>query len=111
MTASRNQATAQCLGALLKPAREIVRKHKGLSRDLDRLPLLTWIMFRKFLDGLEFQREDEAKLAQKRYKPAIEPPYRLPCRVPKWRFGNRDRLSGLPGARNRASRVYFKFQT
>jgi type I restriction enzyme M protein len=64
------------LGALLKSARDIMRKDKGLNGDLDRLPMLTWIMFLKFLDDLELQREDEAKLAGKKFKPAIEPPYR-----------------------------------
>jgi type I restriction enzyme M protein len=68
--------TAQMLGSLLKSARDIMRKDKGLNGDLDRLPLLTWIMFLKFLDDLERQREDEAKLAGKKFKPAIEKPYR-----------------------------------
>jgi type I restriction enzyme M protein len=53
-----------------------MRKDKGLNGDLDRLPLLTWIMFLKFLDDLELQREGEAKLSGKKFKPAIEPPYR-----------------------------------
>jgi type I restriction enzyme M protein len=53
-----------------------MRKDKGLNGDLDRLPLLTWVMFLKFLDDLEIQREQEAKLAGKKFKPAIEPPYR-----------------------------------
>jgi type I restriction enzyme M protein len=68
--------TAQSLGALLKSARDIMRKDKGLNGDLDRLPMLTWIMFLKFLDDLEIQREGEAKLAAKKFKPAIESPYR-----------------------------------
>src|SRR5438874_11074880 len=68
--------TAQALGSLLKSARDIMRKDKGLNGDLDRLPLLTWIMFLKFLDDLELQREEEAKLAGKKFKPALEPPYR-----------------------------------
>ena len=70
------QTTAQSLGALLKSARDIMRKDKGLNGDLDRLPMLTWIMFLKFLDDLELQREGEAKLAAKKFKPAIEPAYR-----------------------------------
>src|SRR5712671_6702194 len=68
--------TAQALGSLLKSARDIMRKDKGLNGDLDRLPLLTWIMFLKFLDDLEAQREQEADLARKKFRPAIEPPYR-----------------------------------
>src|SRR6266853_5891116 len=68
--------TAQSLGTLVKSARDIMRKDKGLNGDLDRLPMLTWIMFLKFLDDLELQREGEAKLAAKKFKPAIESPYR-----------------------------------
>jgi len=68
--------TAQSLGSLLKSARDIMRKDKGLNGDLDRLPMLTWIMFLKFLDDLEIQREDEAALAGERFRPAVEAPYR-----------------------------------
>src|ERR1017187_1992119 len=68
--------TTQALGGLIKSARDIMRKDKGLNGDLDRLPLLTWIMFLKFLDDLELQREEEAQLARKKFKPAIEVPYR-----------------------------------
>lgn len=68
--------TAQALGSLLKSARDLMRKDKGLNGDLDRLPLLTWIMFLKFLDDLEFQRDDEATLGGKKFRPAIESPYR-----------------------------------
>ena len=35
--------TAQRLGSLVKSARDIMRKDKGLNGDLDRLPMLTWI--------------------------------------------------------------------
>jgi type I restriction enzyme M protein len=70
------QTTTQALGSLLKSARDIMRKDKGLNGDLDRLPMLTWIMFLKFLDDLELQREAESALAGKRFRPAIEPPYR-----------------------------------
>lgn len=45
--------TAQRLGSLIKSARDIMRKDKGLNGDLDRLPMLTWILFLKFLDDLE----------------------------------------------------------
>lgn len=68
--------TAQALGSLIKSARDLMRKDKGLNGDLDRLPLLTWILFLKFLDDLEAQREQEVKLAGRKFRPAIEPPYR-----------------------------------
>jgi type I restriction enzyme M protein len=68
--------TPQSLGSLIKSARDIMRKDKGLNGDLDRLPMLTWIMFLKFLDDLELQRETEAELAGKKFERAIDPPYR-----------------------------------
>src|SRR2546428_14174014 len=74
--ASPAATTAQSLGALLKSARAIMRKAKGVNGDLDRLPMLTWIMFLKFRDDLELQREDEAKVAGSKFKGAIEKPYR-----------------------------------
>lgn len=68
--------TAQQLGSLIKSARDIMRKDKGLNGDLDRLPMFTWIMFLKFLDDMEMIREQEAQLSGERYRQAIEPPYR-----------------------------------
>jgi type I restriction enzyme M protein len=68
--------TAQQLGSLIKSARDIMRKDKGLNGDLDRLPLLTWVMFLKFLDDMEQLHEQEAMLSGSKYKPDIEKPYR-----------------------------------
>jgi type I restriction enzyme M protein len=69
-------SSAQSLASLIKSARDIMRKDKGLNGDLDRLPMLTWVMFLKFLDDMEKEREMEAVMAGKRFRPAIEPPYR-----------------------------------
>jgi type I restriction enzyme M protein len=68
--------TAQRLGALVKTCRDIMRKDKGLNGDLDRLPMLTWVLFLKFLDDMERIREDEATLEAKPFRPTIERPYR-----------------------------------
>jgi type I restriction enzyme M protein len=68
--------TAQRLGSLLKSARDVMRKDKGLNGDLDRLPMLTWLMFLKFLDDDEQVRETKAKLKREKFKPTIAPPYR-----------------------------------
>src|SRR6266511_1554869 len=73
---AKQPTTAQSLGALLKSARDIMRKDKGLNGDADRLPMLTWIMFLKFLDDLELVRETNAALQGKPFKPAIGAPYR-----------------------------------
>lgn len=70
------KSTAQQLGSIVKSCRDIMRKDKGLNGDLDRLPMLTWIMFLKFLDDMEEIREEEANLAGKKFRQAIEPPYR-----------------------------------
>jgi type I restriction enzyme M protein len=70
------KTTAQQLGSLIKSARDIMRKDKGLNGDLDRLPLLTWIMFLKFLDDREKLEEARAGIAGKKYKSAVEAPYR-----------------------------------
>ena len=74
--AEQPQTTAQQLGSLIKSARDIMRKDKGLNGDLDRLPMLTWIMFLKFLDDLEQVEETRAAIGGKKYRTAIEPPYR-----------------------------------
>ena len=72
------QTTAQQLSALIKSVRQILRKDKGLNGDADRLPLLTWVMFLKFLDDLETRKADEAaiilgrsKLAARHYSPVL----------------------------------------
>jgi len=48
--------TAQRLSSIVKSCRDIMRKDKGLNGDLDRLPMLTWIMFLKFLYDMEEMR-------------------------------------------------------
>ena len=57
--------TAQRLSSIVKSCRDIMRKDKGLNGDLDRLPMLTWIMFLKFLDDMEQIAEQEAQMAAK----------------------------------------------
>jgi type I restriction enzyme M protein len=81
--------TAQRLSAIVKSCRDIMRKDRGLNGDLDRLPMLTWILFLKFLDDLEDVHRAEAEVAGRRYRPAIEPPYR-------WRdwAGKEDGITG-----------------
>jgi len=72
----QSQTTAQRLDSIIKSARKIMRKDKGLSGDLDRLPMLTWIMFLKFLDDMEHIEKERADVAGKIYRGAIERPYR-----------------------------------
>ncbi len=75
-TAEIPPTTTQSLASLVKSCRDIMRKDKGLNGDLDRLPLLTWVMFLKFLDDMEHLREQEASLGRERFRPVIASPYR-----------------------------------
>lgn len=68
--------TAQRLRSVMKSCRDIMRKDKGLNGDVDRLPMLTWMMFLKFLDDLERVRSDEAILEGRSHKETIDSPYR-----------------------------------
>jgi type I restriction enzyme M protein len=73
---AKPMTTAQSLASIIKSARDLMRKDKGLNGDLDRLPMLTWVMFLKFLDDMEKEREMDAAVAGKRFRPAVEAPYR-----------------------------------
>lgn len=96
------------LALIIKKARSIMRKDKGLNGDLDRLPLLTWLMFLKFLDDLEIQREAEAQMANIKFKPLIAKPYRWrdwakelnPTGVELLDFINKDELQNPFGSKN-----------
>ena len=74
------------LSAAIKRARDIMRRDAGLNGDLDRIPQLSWIMFLKCFDDMEQRRE----VTEKKYRPAIEPPYR-------WRDWASDPNRGLTG--------------
>src|SRR5688572_33312991 len=60
------------LAAVIKSARDAMRKDAGLNGDLDRIPQLAWLLFLKAFDGLEQDRE----ITESDYRPAIAEPYR-----------------------------------
>lgn len=64
------------LRAAIRQARRVLRKDHGISTDIERLPLLTWIMFLKFLDDHESVAETNATLRRERYTPLLAAPYR-----------------------------------
>jgi type I restriction enzyme M protein len=76
MTKKETQTTAQRLSGIVKSCRQIMRKDKGLNGDADRLPILTWVMFLKFLDDNEKLHESDALLKEKPFKPTLKSPYR-----------------------------------
>ena len=60
------------LAAVIKSARDYMRKDAGLNGDLDRIPQLAWLLFLKAFAGLEEGRE----VTEEKFRPAIEAPYR-----------------------------------
>src|SRR4051794_36721580 len=75
-TATGSVSTTRDLSRVIDSARSTMRKDKGLSGELDRIPVLTWILFLKFLDDWELIREDEALLSGSSHRPICQPPYR-----------------------------------
>jgi type I restriction enzyme M protein len=51
-----------------------MRKDRALNGDIDRMPMLTWTKFLKFLDDLERGREEEAEMAGFAFVPALVAP-------------------------------------
>lgn len=56
-TTSASGTTSRArLGAIIKTARNIMRKDAGLNGDLDRLPQLSWLLFLRAFDAKETER-------------------------------------------------------
>ena len=108
-TAAKEQTTAQRLDRIVKSARRIMRKDKGLNGDLDRLPMLTWIMFLKFLDDMERIEETKAALAEADYRAVIDSALSLARLGRPRRRIDRSRSPRLPGERGgRTSRRFHR---
>lgn len=68
----KQETPAQRLSGIIKSCRNTMRKDKGMNGDGDRLPMLTWIMFLKFLDDNESLQETQAALKNKNTKPLLQ---------------------------------------
>jgi len=66
------QTSQAKLDAVIKSARDIMRKDSGLSGDLDRLPQLSWMLFLRAFDAMEADRE----AVEENFRPAISERYR-----------------------------------
>lgn len=49
----------------------ILRNEAGCSTELDYIEQTSWLLFLKYLDDLDHEREDKALLAGKDYKPIL----------------------------------------
>jgi len=54
---------------------DILHKDAGCGSELDYVEQSSWVLFLKYLDDLEVEREIKAKLAGKSYKSLFEPEY------------------------------------
>ena len=73
---SSQASTSQRLATILKSARDVMRKDKGMNGEIDRLPMLTWLLFLKFIGDSERLAEEEAELVGRTHRPIIQSPYR-----------------------------------
>jgi type I restriction enzyme M protein len=67
-----DQTSRAKLDAVIKSARDIMRKDPGLNGDLDRLPQLSWMLFLRAFDAMEADRE----AVEDDFRPAIAERYR-----------------------------------
>ena len=54
---------------------DILHKDAGCGSELDYVEQSSWVLFLKYLDDLEVEREIKAKLAGKSYKSLFESEY------------------------------------
>jgi type I restriction enzyme M protein len=55
---------------------DILRKEAGCTTELDYTEQTSWLLFLKYLDALEMDKEAEARLERKRYEFLLDKPYR-----------------------------------
>src|SRR3989344_2186945 len=77
---------------------DILRKDAGASSELDYVEQTSWILFLKYLDDLEIDKQTEAELAGKKYKNIIDQKYRWEVwAAPKTEAGKIDHNKALSG--------------
>ena len=55
---------------------DVLRKEAGCTTELDYTEQTSWLLFLKYLDGLEGDRATEAELEGKKYAFILDEPYR-----------------------------------
>src|SRR3954468_9386587 len=77
---------------------DVLRKEAGCTTELDYTEQTSWLLFLKYLDGLEQDRADEAGLNGKRYSHILEKQYRWESwAAPKDKAGNLDHNKAQTG--------------
>ena len=77
---------------------DILRKEAGCTTELDYTEQTSWLLFLKYLDGLDQDRADEAALNGKKYTWLLDKPYRWESwAAPKGKDGQLDHNTALTG--------------
>jgi type I restriction enzyme M protein len=77
---------------------DVLRKEAGCTTELDYTEQTSWLLFLKYLDGLEEDKRQEAALEGKKYSHILEKPYRwLTWAAPKAKDGKLDHHKALTG--------------
>ena len=77
---------------------DVLRKEAGCSSELDYTEQTSWLLFLKYLDGLEQDRATEAALDDKAYSFILDEPYRWESwAAPKDKDGTLDHNLALTG--------------
>jgi type I restriction enzyme M protein len=76
----------------------VLRKEAGCTTELDYTEQTSWLLFLKYLDGLEEDKADEAQLEGKKYSFILEKPYRWASwAAPKGKDGKLDHNVAMTG--------------
>src|SRR5437899_2963717 len=77
---------------------DVLWKEAGCTTELDYIEQTSWLLFLKYLDGLEEDRATEAKLDGRKYKFILEEPYRWEkWAAPKTADGKLDHNKAMTG--------------
>jgi len=77
---------------------DVLRKESGCTTELDYTEQTSWLLFLRYLDGLEEDKATEAKLNGKKYSYILEKEYRWETwAAPKGKDGALDHNRALTG--------------
>lgn len=97
-TALTEQLGQQMFETTFKNLDDTLRKDDGCSTEMDYIEQTSWVLFLKYLDDFEADREATAKLSGQRYKRILEDEYAWHVwAAPKRADGKLDYNSGLTG--------------
>src|ERR1043165_2570398 len=77
---------------------DVLRKEAGCTTELDYMEQTSWLLFLKYLDGLDQDRALEAEIEGKRYAFILDEPYRWEAwAAPKGNDGRLDHYRAQTG--------------